>query len=69
MDKYFLATISLIIFSIIVVVYFRISQNLLIKTNNSKEEKASEDDSERYDNVDTSDPLAHLKADDFTFLE
>ncbi len=71
MDKYFFATIALIIFSIIVVLCVK----LLAKEDGGegeiKEEKPPEieSDSEKYDNIDMPDPLSHLKADDFTFLE
>lgn len=70
MDKYLLAIIALIIFSILVILYVRISGK---NTENLPLEKKSEseDDSKSYDEVvnTKSDPLSHLKADDFTLLE
>jgi hypothetical protein len=75
MNKYFLAIIALIIFSIIFILYIRISAR--ISQNSDSEEnpqnqspKVGDDDSTNYDNV--SDPLSHLKSlksSDFTLLE
>ena len=53
MDKYFLAIIALIIFSISIVLYIRLSKRSPVL------EKSFDD----------SDPLVNLKADDFILLE
>jgi hypothetical protein len=53
MDKYFLAIIALIFFSIFIVLYIRLSKR------SSVSEKSPDD----------SDPLGNLKADEFILLE
>lgn len=83
MDKYFLTTITLIIFSIIFIMYVRLSARILKDDSNESKPVVGDDDSACYDSVSkskfiTNDPLAHLKSSnasnylnpsDFTLLE
>lgn len=68
MDKYLLAILGLIIFSIIVILYIRISKK--IRELKSGEVKLSQNiDSINYDKVSDQNYSVNLKADDFTLLE
>ena len=80
MDKYFLTTITLIIFSIILIMYVRISDRFFKDNSTNQKPVVGGDDSASYDNISKSkfipnDPLSHLKssnhptASDFTLLE
>ena len=57
MDKYLFFIITLIIFSLVSILYIRISAKI-----------SKTDDSTEYDNV-VKDPLSHPKSSDFTLLE
>jgi hypothetical protein len=81
MDQYFLAIIGIIIFSLVVIFYIRISTKInSFSDDKTKIEDHEPNDSNKYDNVDkndlnspnssdSSDPLRHLKSSDFTLLE
>ena len=85
MSPYFLTIIALIIFSIIIILYLRISAKISKISDpedalNASNIKEGDNDSDNYDSVSKSkfisnDPLSHLKssnhptASDFTLLE
>jgi len=82
MDKYLIAIIALIIFSIFIILFVRISSKIFNKTSQDSKLLMG-DDSNNYDNTANAgllshlkpdlslkpDPLVDLKSSDFTLLE
>ncbi len=75
MDKYLLAIIGIIVFSILVILFVKISSKfaeviaLEIDVNSEDGEDKSTMIKDNNNVGDNTDPLSHLKSDDFTLLE